>query len=130
VLRSLRFLSVDDVLAIHEDTIEREGGHAGIRDPGLLESAVMMPQQRIGGVYLHPTIVAMAAAYLFHIAQNHPFHDGNKRTAVLSALVFLDVNGIEKLPAPKALEKMTMGVAAGETSKNDLTAWMEKQIGS
>ena len=84
----IRFLSVDDVLAIHEDTMEHEGGLAGVRDPGLLESAVLMPQQQFGGQYLHAGLGAMAAAYLFHIAQNHPFNDGNKRAAAMAALVF------------------------------------------
>ena len=121
-----RFLSVDDVLAIHEDTIGCEGGLSGIRDLGLLISAVMMPQQRFAGEYLHKGIAAMAAAYLYHIAQNHAFHDGNKRTAALSALVFLDVNGVTHLPSPQALERMTLGVAASDTDKNQLTAWMQE----
>ena len=125
----IRFLSVDDVLAIHEDTMGNEGGRAGLLDPGLLESAVMMPQQRFRGLYLHPTLAAMAAAYLFHICQNHPFHDGNKRVAAMAALVFLDVNGIRKLPTPRSLERMTLSVAAGKTAKQELTAWMAKQVG-
>ena len=127
--REIRFLSDDDVLFIHEDTIKHEGGKAGLRDPGLLESAVMMPQQQIGGAYLHPTLAAMAAAYLFHIAQNHSFHDGNKRAATMAAVVFLDVNGARKLPPQKGLEKITMSVADGETSKAELTEWMEGCVG-
>ena len=70
----------------------------------------------------------MAAAYLFHIAQNHPFVDGNKRAAVLSALVLLSVNGIEELPDPKGLESVTLQVAAGETEKDELTRWIRKQV--
>ena len=85
-----------------------------------------MPQQRFGGEYLRNGLAAMAAAYLYHIAQNHAFHDGNKRTAVMSALVFLDVNGVAELPEPKALERMTLSVAASETDKNQLTAWMRE----
>ncbi len=125
----LRFLSVDDVLAIHEDTIEHEGGKAGLIDAGLLESAIMMPQQRFGGKYLHPTLASKAAAYLFHIAQNHPFHDGNKRAAAMAALVFLEVNGVRRLPTPKGLQRITLSVAAGETTKEELTEWMDKQVG-
>lgn len=123
------FLSVEDVLVIHENTIAEEGGLAGLRDAGLLESAVLMPQQQFGGAYLHTGLAAMAAAYLFHIAQNHAFHDGNKRTAALAALVFLDVNSVSALPAPDALEEATLAVAAGEMSKNELTAWMQEQLG-
>ena len=124
----MQFLSVDDVLAIQENTIAHEGGLAGIRDPGLLESAVLMPQQQFGGEYLHHGLGAMAAAYLFHIAQNHAFHDGNKRTAVLAALVLLEVNGVQSLPPPDALEEMTLRVAASRCSKQELTEWMRQQI--
>ena len=125
----VRFLAVADVLTIHENTIEHEGGMAGLRDPGLLESAVLMPQQRFGGEYLHPGLAEMAAAYLFHIAQNHAFHDGNKRTAALAALIFLDVNGASSLPPPDDLERMTLAVAASEATKDELTEWMRALLG-
>jgi death-on-curing protein len=123
-----RFLSVEDVLVIHANTIEVEGGSPGLRDAGLLESAVLMPQQRFGGEYLHRDIAAMAASYLFHICQNHAFYDGNKRTAVLAALVFLEINGVETLPEPDRLEEVTLAVAAGEMSKDELTRWMSAQF--
>jgi death-on-curing protein len=119
---------VDDVLAIHENTIAVEGGAPGLRDPGLLESAVLMPQQQFGGQFLHEGLAAMAAAYLFHIAQNHAFYDGNKRAAALAALVFLQVNGVDDLPVPEELESATLSVAAGEMSKADLTAWMRERV--
>ncbi len=124
-----RFLSVDDVMAIHEDTISNDGGMSGIRDLGLLTSAVMMPQQQFGGLYLHDGVAAMAAAYLFHIAMNHAFNDGNKRAAVLSALVFLDVNGVTQLPDPVELERVTLSVAASEMTKDELTEWMKGAVG-
>ena len=66
----------------------------------------------------------MAAAYLFHIAMNHAFHDGNKRAAALAALVFLKVNGSERLPGPDELEEKTLQVASGHCGKKDLTVWM------
>ena len=119
----IQFLSVDDVLAIQEDTIRQEGGLAGVRDPGLLESAVTMPRQSIGGEYLHPDLAAMAGAYLYHIAQNHPFHDGNRREGAMAALVFLHMNGAGALPDPEELERITLKVATGETSKSELTEW-------
>jgi len=128
-LAGTRFLSVEDVLVIHDDTISHEGGLAGLRDAGLLESAVMMPQQQFGGHFLHNGLAAMAAAYLYHITQNHPFHDGNKRAAVMAALVFLDVNGITKLPNPKQLEAVALAVASGDMSKNELIEWFRKQTG-
>jgi death-on-curing protein len=88
-----------------------------------------MPQQRFGGEYLHPGLAEMAAAYLFHIAQNHAFHDGNKRTAALAALIFLDVNGASSLPPPDEIERMTLAVAAGEATKDRLTEWTRTQLG-
>ena len=118
----VRFLSVEDVLAIHESTIAVEGGQSGLRDTGLLESATLMPQQQFGGDYLHADTAAMAAAYLFHLSQNHPFLDGDKRVAALSALVFLRVNGVE------SLQGMTMAVASSEVGKSELTKWMRQQI--
>lgn len=122
------FLSVDDALAIHQDTIAHEGGPTGIRDPGLLESAVLMPQQQFNGEYLHDGLAAMAAAYLFHITQNHTFHDGNKRTGALSALVFLEINGVEPLPEPDALETIALAVASSRCGKDELTEWMRRQL--
>lgn len=127
-VEAIRFLSVDDVLTIHADTLAHEGGLAGLRDPGLLESAVMMAQQQFGGQYLHEDLAAMAAAYLFHIAQNHPFNDGNKRAAVMSALVFLDVNGVTNLPDPEVLEVTTLRVASSQMNKSGLTAWMRNGL--
>ena len=123
------FLSVDDVLLIHTDTIGIDGGSHGVRDHGLLDAAVAMPRQQFGGDYLHEDLPAMAAAYMFHIAQNHPFVDGNKRAAVLSALAFLHVNGVQELPDPKELEAVTLKVAAGEIGKDALTKWIRKNVG-
>ena len=128
-MEGIIFLSVDDVLLIHADTIDIDGGSHGVRDHGLLDAAVAMPRQQFGGEYLHEDIPAMAAAYMFHIAQNHPFFDGNKRAAVIAALSFLHVNGIEKLPVPQDLEITTLRVAAGELNKDALTQWMREQIG-
>lgn len=128
-MKEFIFLSVEDVLFLHADTIGIDGGSPGIRDYGLFDAAVAMPRQQFDGEYLHKDIAAMGAAYLFHIAQNHPFVDGNKRTAVLAALVFLHVNGIETLPAPQALEVVTRQVAAGKLSKDDLTQRLGAQIG-
>ncbi len=120
------FLSVEDVICIHTNTIECEGGLSGIRDYALLESAVLTPQQKFSGSYLHESIPAMAAAYLFHITQNHPFHDGNKRTGIMAAFVFIDINGFECLATEKQLEQVVLAVANGDMSKSDLIDWMQK----
>ena len=121
-----RFLSVADVLQLHDDTILTEGGAIGLRDLALLDSAVAMPMQQIGSGYLHDDLAAQAAAYLFHIAKNHAFVDGNKRTAVLSALVFLRANSVERLPDPTALESITLGVVENAVSKEQLTDWFRE----
>jgi len=123
-----RFLSVDDVILIHADTLGKEGGLAGVRDRGLLDAAVMMPRQQFDGVYLHRTRAEQAAAYLFHICRNHPFHDGNKRAAVLAALVFLDANGATSLPAPGPLEHLVMRCAAGAIGKDEVTAFFRTHL--
>ena len=87
------FLSVEDVLALHEDQLRLFGGSAGVRDQGALESAVATPAATYAGEFLHDDVFHMAAAYAFHIAENQPFIDGNKRAALNAALVFLDING-------------------------------------
>ena len=122
------FLSVSDVLQIHEDAIAKDGGLAGIRDPGLLDSAVMMPRQQFGGQFLHEDLSAMAAAYLFHIAKNHPFLDGNKRAAAMAAYVFLDANGMDLTASPDEFEHAVLSVASGTMSKLDLTSWMPSHV--
>lgn len=119
------FLSVADVLMIHDEQIEVYGGIHGIRDEGLLESAVMMPQASFGGEYLHNGLFEMAAAYAFHIAENQPFLDGNKRTALVSALVFLDINGFEVLDEDMKLYDAMIAIANKEFDKYDLAELLE-----
>lgn len=113
------------MLAIRDDTIRCEGGIAVLRDPGLLESAVMMPRQKFGGAYLHPNREAMAAAYLYHLTQNMAFSDANRRIAAMAVLVFLHLNGMEFLPPPEELERVVLEVADGSMSKAALTRWVE-----
>jgi death-on-curing protein len=108
--------------------IERYGGEPAIRDVGLIDSAVMMPQQSFGGEVLHPSLASMAAAYLFHLCSNHGFADGNKRTAVGAALVFLDANRHELSLTIEDLERITMDVAAGTLDKEHLTRLFEAAI--
>lgn len=114
------FLTLAEVLEIHKDQLRRRGGREGIRDIGLLESAIAMPGSGSGDEYHHRTLFEMAAAYAFHIAENQPFLDGNKRTALAAALIFLDLNGIE-LDDPKGdLFGAMIGVSAKKTSKSKL----------
>ena len=91
--RARRYLGVDAVLAIHAEVLTAHGGGAGLRDRSLLESAVAAPQASFGGEALIRDTVEIAAAYLYYLCRNHPFVDGNKRTALATALVFLKANG-------------------------------------
>lgn len=111
------FLGLDEVIEIHRDQIERYGGHPGIRDIELLKSAVAMPSAGVGEDYLHADVYQMAAAYLFHIARNHPFIDGNKRTGAVAALVFLLMNGKEIQADEDSFEAMVRSVAEGKADK-------------
>lgn len=129
-MQDIIFLSVDDVLLLHADTIDIDGGAHGVRDHGLLDAAVAMPRQQFGGAYLHEDLAAMAAAYLFHIAQNHPFIDGNKRAAVMSALAFVAANEVVLTMGPQELEAVTLKIAAGEMAKEKLIGWLRAQIGA
>jgi len=125
-MSSIRFLTLKQVLAIHIRMVTEFGGDASVRDPGLLESAVMMPCARFERKYLHVGIPTMAAAYLFHICKNHAFVDGNKRTALATTEVFLLLNDMELTASNKALEKIMIGVAEGSTSKRDVTTFLSK----
>jgi death-on-curing protein len=120
-MEEVLFLTIENVLAIHRRMIERYGGDSTIRGLGLIDSAVSMPKQTFEGNYLHPSVGAMAAAYLFHLCSNHGFADGNKRTAVGAALVFLDVNGYELALTIDELEQITFDVAGGKLDKSHLT---------
>jgi death-on-curing protein len=120
------FLNLAEVLEIHRDQIERYGGHAGLRDLGLLQSALAMPAAGFGGRYLHGDLVEMAAAYLFHIVQNHPFIDGNKRTGAVAAIVFLTLNGIELQADEAPLEQLVIEVAKGKAGKSIIADFLRK----
>ncbi|MBZ5596639.1 MAG: type II toxin-antitoxin system death-on-curing family toxin [Acidobacteriia bacterium] len=115
------FLTLDEVQEMHEQQIELYGGSHGVRDLPVLESAVAMPQATFGGEYLHPTIPAMAAAYLFHITQNHAFIDGNKRAGANAAITFLLLNDFEPTFDEDALVELVLGVAQGQISKAGVT---------
>lgn len=118
------FLDVHDVCRIHTDLVKHYGGHAGLRDPGLLESAIAVPRATFEGNYLHQGIVEMAAAYLFHIVQNHPFMDGNKRTGAAAALVFLFLNDMEIDATEDELAAITLAIADGSAGKDRAVEWL------
>jgi len=131
------FLTYEDVLEIHADQITRYGGAGGVRDEGLLRSALAQPEATYDDTLLHPTLEAQAGAYLYHLVKNHPFIDGNKRVGAASCLVFIDLNGRELDPKldeenPTSgrtyFEEVVLAVATGEMEKEDLIEFLKKHI--
>jgi len=125
-MRTLRFLTIQEVLYFHHAQMEQFGGSMGVRDPGLLESALAQPCASFGGEYLHRGLFEMAAAYLYHIVQNHPFVDGNKRVGLESALAFLALNGVEIDAPDDDLESLVLAVASGQADKTQAAAFLDK----
>jgi len=122
----IKFLTLSEVLLILDDQIKNYGGTYGIRDINLLSSAIYMPESNFEGQYLHETIPGMAAAYAFHICQNHPFIDGNKRVALASSLVFFDINEYELNCKEETLYNKIMDMAKSEMKKEELIKFYEK----
>ncbi len=122
--------TVSAVLAIHQEVLAAHGGSPGLRDQSLLESAVAAPKATMTGQPLFSDPMEIAAAYLFYPCQNHPFLDGNKRTAVATCLVFLSENGLlpdENLDAD-AWEKLTLGVASGKLDRAQAAKALRKLV--
>ena len=117
-----RFLSMQEILEIHERLVERFGGSHGLRDLGMLESAAAMPQAGFDDAYLHEDIFEMAAAYLFHIVMNHPFIDGNKRTGAHAAFLFLADNGYAVTLTQDEKYDLVIGVCEGTVTKKALAS--------
>ena len=122
------FLNLSEVFRIHRDQIERYGGEPGIRELGLLQSAVAMPAAGFGGRFLAGDLFEMAAAYLFHITRNHPFVDGNKRTGAACALVFLELNDIQINASEDELAEMVTAVAEGRADKEAITDFFRRHV--
>jgi len=125
-----QFLTLDEVMDVHRNQIERYGGTLGVRDAALLESALAAPQSGFGDQYLHGDFFEMASAYLFHVVQNHPFLDGNKRVGTAAALTFLELNGVETKIPNQALVAMVLAVAQGETEKSAIAVFFRKHVKS
>ncbi|WP_340106068.1 type II toxin-antitoxin system death-on-curing family toxin [Rhodohalobacter sp. 8-1] len=115
----------DIVLAFHKDQLKQYGGKEGVRDESLLESALAQPEASFGGDYVHRDIFHMSAAYGFHICQNHPFFDGNKRTALIAMYTFLFVNGYRVVADKKSLFAVVMDLANGKVTKDELSKYLE-----
>lgn len=120
------FLDIDRVLRIHQSLLDHYGGESGVRDIGLLHSSIAMPYASFGGELLHKDLFEMAAAYLFHIVQNHPFIDGNKRAGAAAAIIFLDMNGVEIEADEEGLVALTLRVACGQAGKGEIAEFFRK----
>jgi death-on-curing protein len=123
------FLSLDEVLEIHENQLELYGGRPGILNLPLLESALAQPQATFGGQFLLPDSFEMAAAYLFHIVQNHPFVDGNKRVGAVAAIVFLLTNGEEIELSNEELERLVLDTASGKLTREQIAVRLRGERG-
>ncbi len=121
-------LTVQIVQEIHAIMLKEYGGKAGVRDEGLLASAVAAPQATFGGKSQFTDLVEVAATYLFYLCRNHPFNDGNKRAAIASAIVFLRLNGIEPAADSEAWEKLMLDVAASKLDREQTTARLRKLV--
>ncbi|MFZ9932636.1 MAG: type II toxin-antitoxin system death-on-curing family toxin [Chthoniobacterales bacterium] len=129
-MENLFHLTVEVVREIHAEAISAFGGSHGIRDQALLESAVAAPQASFGGRSPYADIIEVAAAYLFYLCRNHPFIDGNKRTALGACLVFLRLNGAEPKPDGAEWEELTLAVAASVIDRDEATDRLRKLVQS
>ena len=121
-----RFLTREEVAEIHADQIEQYGGSLGVRDAGLLHSAIAMPESGFGEHYLHADLFEMAAAYLFHLVQNHPFIDGNKRVGAMATFTFLKLNGLTLITKDTEFESIILSVAKGKMGKAGVAEFLRK----
>ena len=118
------WLRLEAILAAHDEQLAEHGGGAGIRDQGLLESALARPLNV--RAYGEPSLARFAAAYAFGIAKNHPFVDGNKRAALVAAELFLVVNGFDLIADDVEVVTVFLALAAGEVSEEELAAWIDR----
>jgi death-on-curing protein len=121
-------LTIDMVREIHGEALSRLGGLNGVRDENLLASAVLTPQSRFAGKSPYTDLIDVAAAYLFYICRNHPFLDGNKRTAMMSAIVFLRLNGIDPARDSGRWERLMLDVAASKIDRQETTERLRKLV--
>jgi death-on-curing protein len=116
------WIDLEVVLAIHDEQLAEHGGQPGVRDRGLLESAMARPQNQFA--YGEHSIARMAASYAFGISRNHPFLDGNKRTSLVVAELFLELNGLELTATDAQCVTTFLQLAAGEQSEEQLAEWI------
>lgn len=124
----MKIITGEQVLAIHSRLVAQTGGTDGVREDGLLESALLSPFQTFGGVAVYDSIYAKAAQLGFSLIKNHPFLDGNKRTGVHIMLVFLALNGVELSYTQKELYSMVLSVAEGSNGRDEVADWITRHL--
>lgn len=124
----LEGLSREEVEALHDAQIERYGGSSGLRDPGLLESALAQPLQELFGQRRYPTVPAQAAAYLYYLSRAHAFVDANKRTSLSCALVWLALHDLRLRLSHEELFNLTLAVAQGQLSLEEAIERFERAV--
>jgi death-on-curing protein len=124
----MRYVTLGEVIALHQAIIDSSGGATGIREFNGLESALAQPRASFGGADLHPTLPAKASALGYSLALNHPFLDGNKRIAHAAMEVFLILNGFEIVAETDEQERLMLEVAAGNLDRQRLEAWLTRHI--
>lgn len=123
-----RYLTLVEILELHRQIMQRSGGALGIRDLGILESAIAQPRMTFGGAELYPTIVDKASSLGFSIVMNHPFVDGNKRTGHAAMETFLVLNSLEINASVDEQERMILALAAGELDRDPFTKWLQQSV--
>lgn len=124
----IRYLSLPQILKLHQMGIESHGGTPGIRDQNALESAVVQPQMTFGGQELYPSLAEKATALAFSLVMNHPFVDGNKRVGHAAMVVFLMANGYALTGTIDEHEQTMLCVASGKLSREELTEWVKEHL--
>ena len=122
----MKFITIDEALAVHERMLEIGGGREGIHDFTLLHSAIERPKAQFGGVFLYTSIWLMAAAMLHSLVKNHPFEDGNKRTAYFSTMKFLFDNGYDLIAKHEQIIKFMVGVDVKNITVEEIADWLKK----
>ena len=124
----MRYLTVDEVVELHELVVARSGGGSGVREIGGIESAVAQPQMTFGGADLYPSIAEKAAAVAFSLVMNHPFVDGNKRIGHAAMETFWMLNGYHVEAGVDDQEQLFLNVAAGLVKQSELVEWLKRRI--
>ena len=125
----MRYISLSEVLELHQRIVKKSGGSTGLRDLGGLESAIAQPRMTFGGQDLYPTLIEKAAALCFSLVQNHPFIDGNKRVGHAAMEVTLILNGYEIDASEDDQERVILGLASGDISRDEFAEWLADHIG-